>query len=124
MYNLGYKAVLNHERLLDNSLCAVAVGPPLTLSPPVITFSPPVMSCRFSLLMASPACFCACAVGPPLTGSACPVKSFSASVMCEMVSESSLPVDLPWKQSALILGEAIPHDIPVSGMTAGKFLPT
>ena len=41
--------------------------------------------------MGSLACFCAWAVGPPLTGRSWPVNSFSAAVMCEMVSESSLP---------------------------------
>lgn len=78
-------------RLLASSLWAVAVGPPLTRSP-AIFFSPSVMSCNVWLLMVSPACFWAWAVGPPLTGASVPVSSFSAPVMCEMVSESSLPL--------------------------------
>lgn len=80
-----------YERLRPSSLCAVAVGPPLTLSPPVIFFSPSVMSCRFCELMGSLACFCACAVGPPLTGSSLPVSFFSASVMADIVDASNTP---------------------------------
>jgi hypothetical protein len=55
-------------RLFPSSLCAVEVGPPLTLSPPVTFFSPSVMSRSASEVMASLACFCAWAVGPPAHG--------------------------------------------------------
>ena len=57
---------------------------------PVTFFSPWVMSDTALGLTGSLACFWAWAVGPPLTGRALPVSSFSALVMLEMVSESSL----------------------------------
>ena len=80
--------------VFDSSDWVVAVGPPLSLSPPVIFFSPLVMSLSVSLLMVSLACFWAWAVGPPLAGSSLPVIFFSASVILEIVSESSRPVEL------------------------------
>jgi hypothetical protein len=81
-----------YDRLFPNSLCAALVGPPFTLSPPVIVFSPSVISCRAWLVIGSPACCCALAVGPPCVGPSAPVISFSFSVILDMVAESRRPV--------------------------------
>lgn len=48
--------VLVQYLLFPSSLCAVAVGPPFNLSPPVTFFSPSVISCKAPLVMGSPEC--------------------------------------------------------------------
>ena len=67
-----------------NSLCAVPVSPPFTLSPANF-FSPSVISCGAYDVIGSPACCCALAVGPLLTEPSWPVSSFSFAVIFEIV---------------------------------------